>query len=221
VSEPLTGPAGFYGKLPARGDFVRFGLPRGFVDAWDGWLQEVLAASHAALGEEWLPAWLEAPVWRFALAPGLAGGDAVIGLWMPSVDQVGRYFPLTLAAVFPGTPPAVSLQGAGGFLDAFERAGRETLAADLTPEELAKRVVAALGEPAAEAGGGETQFPSTQFPSTQFPSTQFPSTQFPSTGALWWTAGAPRRPGCAFATADLPSAAAFPAMLDARQEAPV
>jgi type VI secretion system protein ImpM len=200
MSEPLRGPAGFYGKIPARGDFIRFGLPRGFVDAWDGWLQEVLAGSRAALGEEWVPAWLEAPVWRFALAPGLAGGDAAIGLWMPSVDQVGRYFPLTLAAVFPDALPTGSLRDAGGLLDAFERAGREALAADLPPQELAERVTAALGEPAAEAGVEETQFP--------------------STGALWWTAGAPRRPGCAFATAGLPSAAAFLAMLDARQEAP-
>ena len=29
---------GFYGKLPARGDFVRAALPRDFTDRWDAWL---------------------------------------------------------------------------------------------------------------------------------------------------------------------------------------
>ncbi len=92
---------GFYGKLPARGDFVQAGLPRSFTDPWDRWLQRVLAASQAMLGDRWLPAWLEAPVWRFALMPGVCGPDPALGLWLPSVDRVGRHFPLTLAAVMP------------------------------------------------------------------------------------------------------------------------
>ena len=65
---------GFYGKLPARGDFVRAGLPRDFTDPWDDWLQSVMAGSRSLMGEAWLPAFLEAPVWRFALPPGMCGG---------------------------------------------------------------------------------------------------------------------------------------------------
>ena len=57
--------AGFYGKLPARGDFVRVGLPRDFTEPWDGWLQSVIAGSRSLMGDAWLPAFLEAPVWRF------------------------------------------------------------------------------------------------------------------------------------------------------------
>src|SRR5439155_21328721 len=64
---------GFCGKLPARGDFVTAGLPRRFTEAWHDWLQRVLAASRRALGEDWLAAWLEAPVLRFALSPGTCG----------------------------------------------------------------------------------------------------------------------------------------------------
>ena len=59
--------AGFYGKLPARGDFVRAGLPRDFTDPWDDWLQSVIAGSRSLMGDAWLPAFLEAPVWRFTL----------------------------------------------------------------------------------------------------------------------------------------------------------
>ena len=43
--------AGFYGKLPARGDFVRAGLPRDFTDPWDDWLQSVIAGSRALVGD--------------------------------------------------------------------------------------------------------------------------------------------------------------------------
>jgi type VI secretion system protein ImpM len=94
---------GFFGKLPARGDFVRRDLPQDFVDAWDAWLAAGIAESRARLAEDWLPAFLEAPVWNFALAPGVAGGG-IAGVFLPSVDRAGRYFPLTLAAPAPQAP---------------------------------------------------------------------------------------------------------------------
>ena len=48
--------AGFYGKLPARGDFVRGALPRDFTDRWDAWLAPAIAGSRTRMGEDWLPA---------------------------------------------------------------------------------------------------------------------------------------------------------------------
>lgn len=125
--------AGFFGKLPARGDFVRAGLPGGFVAAWDAWLQAVLPDSRARLGERWLAAWMEAPVWRFLLHAGQCGPDAVLGLWMPSVDAVGRHFPLTIAAVFTG---GLATHDAA-WLDAAEECGRRALETDMGPAELA------------------------------------------------------------------------------------
>ena len=122
--------AGFFGKLPARGDFVRAGLPRSFTDPWDAWLRQVLPASRRILGEAWEPAWLEAPVWRFALPPGVCGPEPVTGLWLPSVDRVGRYFPLTLACV--GVDGSVDT----AFLTAAEAAGRAAIAEDWPPEGL-------------------------------------------------------------------------------------
>lgn len=190
--------AGCYGKIPARGDFIRFGLSRGFIEAWDAWLERMLADSRFALGEEWLPAWLEAPIWRFVLAPGIAGADAAIGLFMPSVDRVGRYFPLTLAVTLSAAEPPDLIRAGGGFLDAVERLGREAVGGDLAPEALAVRLATAVAEPPCEPGVAPELAP--------------------RAGALWWTAGAPRRPAGAFATAGLPQAAAFVAMLDARQE---
>lgn len=123
--------AGFYGKLPARGDFVRFGLPRDFTDPWDAWLSAAIAGSRARMGEIWLPAFLESPVWCFRLVPGLCGTQAVLGLMLPSVDRAGRYFPLTFALL---SPTAVD---APAWLDRCEAAGFAALENDVGPEQIA------------------------------------------------------------------------------------
>jgi len=94
---------GFYGKLPALGDFVSRRLPRHFIDHWDQWLQSAMAASREQLGDAWLDVYLTSPIWRFALGAGVCGANAWAGVLMPSVDKVGRYYPLTLAA--PVTEP--------------------------------------------------------------------------------------------------------------------
>lgn len=126
--------AGFYGKLPARGDFVRVGLPRDFTDAWDAWLQSVLAGSRLLLRDAWLPAFLEAPIWRFSLPPGMCGRLAVLGLMLPSVDRAGRYFPLMFSAL---SPERIDAAAGENWLDACEAAGRAALEQDAPPEEIA------------------------------------------------------------------------------------
>ena len=88
---------GWYGKIPALGDFASRRLPPEFVSAWDRWLQHGLAASRARLGAGWLQTYLTGPIWRFALAPGALDGTLWMGLMMPSVDKAGRHFPLTVA----------------------------------------------------------------------------------------------------------------------------
>lgn len=95
---------GFFGKLPGHGDFVRADLPEEIVSAWDLWVREGLAESRARLGEAWLPAFLEAPVWRFRFAPGTLAGAGCAGVMAPSVDKAGRYFPLMLCAVSDRAP---------------------------------------------------------------------------------------------------------------------
>ncbi len=92
-----TAAPGFYGKAVTHGDFLSRNLPNAFVDAWDGWLRRGLAASKTALGEDWLPHYLSAPIWRFALSANVCGAVPAAGILMPSVDSVGRHFPMTLA----------------------------------------------------------------------------------------------------------------------------
>ena len=97
----VEGATGFYGKLPALGDFVQRGLPREFTVPWDEWLARAVAESRAQLGESWLDVYLTSPLWRFVLTAGTCGPNAWAGVLMPSVDRVGRYFPLTVASRVP------------------------------------------------------------------------------------------------------------------------
>jgi type VI secretion system protein ImpM len=122
---------GLYGKLPTHGDFLRRRVADDFVNAWDPWLQHCMADSRAALGEPWLETYLTSPVWRFALAPHVCGAAPVAGLLVPSVDRVGRYFPLTL--VWPTPVELGTFEVALRFQRGFERAERlllDTLALD-------------------------------------------------------------------------------------------
>lgn len=120
---------GFYGKLPSHGDFLRRRVSDAFVGVWDGWLQECLAASRSSLGDRWLDVYLTSPVWRFACAKGTCGPSPVIGVIVPSVDRVGRYFPLTLVAELPPETPQLLTAAfrAQSFFDAAERLVVETL----------------------------------------------------------------------------------------------
>ena len=45
--------------------------------------------------------YLTSPAWRFVFAAGACGPVPVIGLMAPSVDRVGRHFPLTIIAELP------------------------------------------------------------------------------------------------------------------------
>lgn len=92
---------GFFGKVPALGDFVSRRLPRHFIEPWDQWLQASMRSSQETLGDKWLSLFLVSPIWRFALNAGVCGPNSWAGVMMPSVDRVGRYYPLTLAREMP------------------------------------------------------------------------------------------------------------------------
>jgi type VI secretion system protein ImpM len=88
---------GWFGKMAALGDFSSRRLPPEFVQRCDDWLSRGVQASRQQLGERWLQTYLRAPLWRFAWSPGIAGPQWWMGVMMPSVDSVGRYFPLIVA----------------------------------------------------------------------------------------------------------------------------
>ena len=139
---------GLYGKLPSHGDFLRRRTSDAFVDRWDSWLQGCMAASRSALGERWLDVYLTSPAWRFVCAAGTCGAAPVLGLMVPSVDRVGRYFPLTLVVELPeGISVFAAATDSAPFFDSAERLLIETLAADYVDfEEFDERVISLADE---------------------------------------------------------------------------
>src|SRR5690606_31001668 len=67
--------------------------------------------------------------WRFACAPGTFGPFPVIGVRVPSVDRVGRYFHLTFVSELPvGASIVAAATTLEAFFDSAERLAVDTLA---------------------------------------------------------------------------------------------
>jgi type VI secretion system protein ImpM len=94
-------PTGWYGKVPGTGDFIARRVTAPFTETWHGWLQASLGGSRERLGSHWRDSYLSMPVWRFVLSPGLLTAQAWAGIMAPSVDAVGRYFPLAVVSALP------------------------------------------------------------------------------------------------------------------------
>ena len=84
---------GFYGKMPATGDFVTRRLPGDFVRIWDRWLAQHIVP---LIGSE---TWPRTTALRFLAGPASFGASA--GIILQSADRVGRQFPLSVVAQLP------------------------------------------------------------------------------------------------------------------------
>ncbi len=94
--------AGFFGKLPATGDFVARGLPDAFRRNWDAWISREVAPVQRD-GLTFPPGGL-----RFRL---VSGGHLVAGVILPSEDSAGRLFPLSLLLIAEGALTQVQIDG--------------------------------------------------------------------------------------------------------------
>lgn len=143
-----------FGKTPSKRDFIAPGAPRGFLSVWEPWMQAGLSSSKLSLDRQWQERFLTAPIWRFWLGPALCGA-AQLGAFMPSLDGIGRYYPLTVLATPQGgeayAPPEIDL-----YADWFA-AAEDFLLATLEPAEDFDTItarLAALAMPAPHAFGG-------------------------------------------------------------------
>jgi len=199
--ENPDGGAGWFGKMPAHGDFVSRRLPAAWVAAWDDWLQQQLPRSRAAHGDDaWLALYLVAPVRRFWLARGLLTPSAWLGVLMPSVDSVGRHFPFTLAVALP--PARDELADAlaeQGWLSAADALARQALDPMFDVAAL-ERAVPALPAPA----GAQRHAPAALAPRLAH--------AHPDARSAWWCEGAADVADFVLAPA-LPAGAAFDALL--------
>lgn len=131
---------GWYGKLPTLGDFASRRLPPSFIEPWDAWLARGLARLREQQPEAWLDAYLGSPTWRFVLQAGACGpaqAQTLAGVLMPSVDRVGRYFPLTIAAPLPHAPATSGeIEGLLNWLHQLDDLAADALHDDWTLEQL-------------------------------------------------------------------------------------
>jgi type VI secretion system protein ImpM len=130
---------GWHGKLPSLGDFATRRLDADFVGAWDDWLSEGLARLRHE--PDWPAAYLASPSWRFLLLPGVLPGalgrQAWAGVLMPSVDRVGRYYPLTIAQGLDALPAdAAGVEALWTWLLKIDEAAADALHDDWSIETL-------------------------------------------------------------------------------------
>jgi type VI secretion system protein ImpM len=226
---------GLYGKLPTHGDFLQRRVPEGMVQVWDRWLQESMAASREVLGADWLETYLTSPVWRFVLGAGACGSQPIGGILVPSVDRVGRYFPLTL--MWSAPPGYTALELAERFqrwFDIAEKLVVDTLimesidfaAFDRAVAELDVHLDAAHGPAASQVDGvaallnGQNQYWRLPLPTTHALGnavTQLLGAHLDNVFqpvALWWSQGSTSIDPGAMISKGLPAPQCFAAMLD-------
>ena len=147
---------GWYGKLPSLGDFASRRLEADFIEPWDLWLADAMQVHRQSLGEGWVEAYLDSPPWRFLLSPGVLrgidSGQIFAGVLLPSVDRVGRYFPLTIAASLARVPAAAAeFEALLAWLHRLEDTALDALQGDWSIDDL-ERALADLGPPSDDAG---------------------------------------------------------------------
>ena len=152
------GMVGWYGKLPGLGDFAGRRLPHALATGWDTWLRAGMDEIRTVYPEAWPDTFVAAPMWFF-VAPAKAAGTAAIGAIAPSIDRVGRYYPLTIMATAPNANSALAddarlVNFFAGARAAIFDARRLVLA----PEEFDERV--AYLTPPFEMGSSKTREPS-------------------------------------------------------------
>jgi len=182
---------GFYGKLASRGDFVSRALPQSFIGPWDSWLAAGLLASQNSLGGDWLNTYLVSPLWRFVLAPGVGGPDAAAGVVMPSIDRVGRYFPLAVVTLLDhDTNPASLAGGPDTWFEQAEALLLSTLDAGATFESF-NDGLDSLGFPAGEPRAVGGRCAGQQRVAATVPNGRInaPAEQACEGASLWWGRG--------------------------------
>jgi type VI secretion system protein ImpM len=217
------GDIGWYGKVASLGDFTLRGLPPEFVQPWDTWLQQGMRDSRMRLGKDWTGLYLQAPVWRFALAPGVCGRASVAGVVLPGVDRVGRHFPLTVAAMPDDGAALHGLVDAGAaWFDALAALGVDAMRGALPLADLGI-ALAALAPPAlGHAPGPEPEVAWVALDAGQAAAAAL-SRMLPVSGlagrAVFWTEGTPHMAPTLLVSAGLPPAGRFGAMLGAPRDA--
>jgi type VI secretion system protein ImpM len=162
-----NGIPGFFGKLPCRADFLKQRLPATFIGVWDAWVRQVYLGTDDKAGDQaWVDRYLVSPLWRFYWSAGVCGDSVWLGAFMPSVDSVGRCYPMVVAADLPNAiNPFEVIAGARPWYRSIEEIMVSALEEDADPadfDQLVKhqqlQVPAQASVPRVEAHGSGWSF---------------------------------------------------------------
>jgi type VI secretion system protein ImpM len=126
--------AWLFGKLPTHGDFVFRGLSMEQRDRLDLWLSEEMEVAREQFGAGFEESYDNAPPWCFSAnaADGRWNGGAIC----PSMDSVGRRFPIIVAR--NGLAAEETVGAAQLCVDAIYRAFEESMTVDALSAALAE-----------------------------------------------------------------------------------
>ncbi|WP_157822394.1 type VI secretion system-associated protein TagF [Psychromonas sp. Urea-02u-13] len=218
---------GVYGKLPSHGDFVHRNLPTKFISTWDEWLQQFVSGSQEKMGEHWLDVYLTSPIWRFVLSDGIIDENHWAGIVLPSVDQVGRYYPFSMVIPLSSTiNPFEFLSANSYWFEQIEELALRALDGQISLDELVvmtehrkSMLPMAYRKTGQRISGNSSQQINLQF-AEELPSNAYAhlldSLLTSNMGAysLWSTSGSENIAPCLVNTRGLPSSSQIPAMMD-------
>src|SRR5580700_3030409 len=87
-----------FGKTPRMGDFLRVGAGGPAGEALEQWVEQGLGLAEAKRGSAWPGIYAAGATYAFVFRPPRTSiaKEALVGVIKPSVDAVGRRFPLVV-----------------------------------------------------------------------------------------------------------------------------
>lgn len=217
---------GLFGKLPMHGDFVHRNLSTAFISCWDEWMQHYIAGSKEQIGDDWLDIYLTSPIWRFVFSPGVVDENHWAGILMPSVDQVGRYYPFSVMLKLPAEiNPLEYISLQNDWYENIEELSLQALDGEFDIDELLNELsMVQLDLNSSYRSTGRLMESDAIQVNMEFEE-QLPSSVYAflldsimkktmNSYSMWSTQGSERIEPCVFSVKGLPSVNHIPAMLD-------
>ncbi|MBM3546281.1 MAG: type VI secretion system-associated protein TagF [Alphaproteobacteria bacterium] len=146
---------GFFGKLPATGDFVVRGFERPVVSALTVWTDQLVSHLRRGAGEDWAAVFDRLQPIAWVAGEGVCGPGVFAGLMRPSMDRVGRRYPLIVGvALRPGRRVVPIAAAAQGWFDYVTGLIGDTWSPGLSVETLTAALVEAPPFPDTGEDGG-------------------------------------------------------------------
>jgi type VI secretion system protein ImpM len=169
-------------------------MARPLLQRLDLWIQDGILAMQRIHGAQWLAHYLVAPLWSFVIPAGMWAELGLVGVLIPSVDKVGRYFPFVLVHPLPEAARlADSLPPASQWLPSVGRTLIQALVKGLDVDQ----IVVSLEAVSLIAGAGGDVFSvlGEEGAVERFVWPELPQLfEARSDRSFWWAVPAPDRP---------------------------